>query len=111
MNKMFGFNLIGNKMKHIFWLLMVFLMTINLSCKKGTSVKMTVVRDCTGTYLRKGGKDYHVCNLEKVTLFNDGQDVIVNYKKLKKCNGSGNDMIVCLMFHENEGWVEVTEIE
>lgn len=90
---------------------MVFLMTINLSCKKGTSVKMTVVRDCTGTYLRKGGKDYHVCNLEKVTLFNDGQDVIVNYKKLKKCNGSGNDMIVCLMFHENEGWVEVTEIE
>ncbi len=98
-------------MKNILLLLMVLLMSMNFSCKKCVSTKMTVVQDCTGTYLRNNGKDYQVCNLEKLTAFSDGQEVLVQYKLLKKCHGSANDMFVCLMVHISEGWVEVIEIK
>ena len=71
---------------------------------------MIVVRDCTGTYLQKDGKDYQVCNLEKVQAFAAGQSVTVSYKKLSVCKGSAADAIVCLMLHANEGWIEVVDI-
>lgn len=72
---------------------------------------MVVIRDCTGTYLRKDGKDYRVCNLERVEAYANGIEVRVSYKKLQECKGSGADQIVCMMVHDNEGWIEVIEIE
>ena len=81
------------------------------SCKKERNKTVTVIKDCTGAYLRDNGKDFHVCNPEKVASFENGSEVISNYKKLKVCNGSAKDDIVCEMLHINEGWVEVEKIE
>ena len=81
------------------------------SCKKEFNETVTVERDCTGTYLRFDGKDYHVCNLEKVASFADGVTVKARFKKLRACNGSARDAIVCAMIHPNEGWIEVSSIE
>lgn len=87
----------------------IFLLTL-FACKKERNKTVTVVRDCTGTYLRFEGKDYHVCNLEKVSTFTDGATVKATFKKIKECNGSAKDAIVCYVLHENEGWVDVEKI-
>jgi len=98
-------------MKNILNFLIAFFILTSAACQKENKVPMTVVRDCTGTYLQKDGKDYLVCNLEKVKNFADGTKVTASYKRLKECKGSGIDQIVCLMYHQNEGWIEVTDIK
>jgi hypothetical protein len=80
-------------------------------CKKEINQTVTVERDCTGTYLRFDGKDYHVCNPEKVASFSDGATARAKFKKIGECNGSARDTIVCKMLHPNEGWIEVSKIE
>ena len=87
------------------------LILVVFSCKKNSDKSGTVVRDCSGTYLRFENKDYHVCNLEKVAPFEDGTVVTANYKQLDACNGSGNNQIVCAMYHPHEGWIQVLDIK
>lgn len=77
------------------------------SCKKQDAEKMTVVRDCTGTYLRHEGKDYLVCNLEKLAPYEDGAFVMANFRKISECDEPNNDVVVCYMYHPNEGWINV----
>lgn len=72
---------------------------------------MTVPRDCTGTYLNYNGKDYRVCNLEAVASFPGGSSVTATFKKIKKCTDSAQDAFVCMMVHENEGWITVEKIK
>jgi hypothetical protein len=92
-------------MKNLFYILFIL---ITISCKK-INKQVTVVRDCTGTYLRLDEKDYHVCNLEKIATFNDGAIITASFKKISVCNGSAVNSAVCSMLHKNEGWVEVTK--
>lgn len=80
------------------------------SCKKQDLESITVVKDCTGTYLRYEGKDYQVCNIEKLMSYSDGEMVHANFRKIEKCNGTAMDVIVCFMLHPNEGWIEVERI-
>ena len=88
------------------------LVTLAVSCKKQDSdmQTVTVVRDCTGTYLRYQEKDYQVCNLEKLNSYADGAVVLANFRKISQCTGSANDAVVCYMLHPNEGWIEVEKI-
>lgn len=80
------------------------------ACNKERCDNMTVVRDCTGTYLRVDQKDYHVCNTEKLASFSDGAQVKASFKKVKDCPAREKE-IVCMMYHANEGWIEVKKIE
>jgi hypothetical protein len=98
-------------MKSLIQLFLCLAISLSIACTKERNVNMIVIRDCTGTYLQKEGKDYHVCNLEKVKAFSDGAQVRASYKRLNECKGSGIDQIVCMMYHENEGWIEVLSIE
>lgn len=95
----------------IYLLLPMFVFSLS-SCReeKKDFVKVTVIRDCTGTYLRWNNKDYHVCNLEKSASFADGASAMASFKKIGACTGSANDQIVCYMLHANEGWIEVEDI-
>jgi hypothetical protein len=88
----------------------IFLLTL-FACKKERNKSVTVERDCTGTYLLLDGKDYQVCNLEMVSSFPDGATVTATFRKIKECNGSAKDAIVCDMVHKNDGWVEVEKIK
>ena len=94
-------------MKNLLFILIMLL----VSCKKNDCVKAELVKDCTGVYLRIDSKDYQVCNLEKVSAFNNGAKISVSYKKISECKGTASDQVVCLMYHANEGWVEVLKIE
>ena len=94
-------------MKKIIFLATTITMLTFVACKKVKNETMTVVRDCTGTYLRLNEKDYNVCNLEKVLSFPDRVSVIATFKKINNCTSRA----VCHTFHENEGWIYVEKIK
>ena len=98
------------KTNHLIFLFFLAFTTMFSSCKKERNQTVIVVRDCTGTYLRLDGKDYHVCNLEKVSSFSDCDTVTATFKKIKECNGSAKGTIVCYVVHVNEGWIEVDKL-
>jgi hypothetical protein len=80
-----------------------------ISCKKEKLRSMTVVKDCTGVYLRVDGKDYHVCNDGLLEKYSSGASVMATVKTISDCPEQ-SDRIVCMMFHENEGWVEIVSL-
>jgi len=77
------------------------------SCHKDCK-SMIVVRDCTGTYLQDDGKDYQVCNKEKLAGYTNGETVNARYHKISDCTG---DEVICMMVHVSEGWIEVDEVK
>jgi hypothetical protein len=85
--------------------------SLALSSCKVLEDKSTVIRDCTGTYLRINSKDYHICNPEAIASVAAEKEITAQYVKLKECNGSAKDGMVCMMYHENEGWIEVKKIK
>lgn len=87
----------------------IFLFTL-IACEKEHTENVTVIKDCTGSYLRFEGKDYLICNREKAEPFSHGQAVTATFTEIKDCNGSAKDAIVCMMLHENEGWIEIEKI-
>lgn len=103
-------NLKLKAMKNIVLMILFFTGVLMVSCKKVPLSEVVVVRDCTGTYLRKDGKDYMVCNLEQVSQFEDGTKLRASFKRINQCKGSAADQIVCMMVHQNEGWIEVLKV-
>lgn len=79
------------------------------SCTKVNYKNATVIKDCTGSYLRINEKDYHICNDETVENYQSGEEVTASFKKIENC--SNDTLIVCELYHQNEGWIEVTEVK
>jgi hypothetical protein len=98
-------------MKSVLYITTAILLFTFCACTKESGKTAIVVKDCSGTYLRVDGKDYHVCNLEKTDPFADSATVTVVFKSIAECNGSAKDAVICFMLHENEGWIEVEEIK
>lgn len=96
-------------MKNLVLMATVFAVTL-ISCKKENDQIVTVIRDCTGTYLRWEGNDYQVCNPEKISAFQDGSTATAVFKKIKDCNSKASAPAVCYMLHLNEGWIEIIKI-
>lgn len=89
-------------------LLLIITSILLISCSKIDGKNMVVVKDCTGSYLRLHDKDYQVCNIEIVEDFEDGSRVKASFERIDSCE---NNWIACFMYHENEGWINITEIE
>ena len=98
-------------MKRLICIAMSIVFLSFFSCKKTSTESMTVLKNCTGVYLRFENKIYHVCNPEMVSSFGDGTSVTATFRKIKECNGSAKDAIVCMMVFRNDGWVEVEQIK
>jgi len=82
------------------------------SCvKSNVNVAATLVKDCTGVYLRINNKDYHVCNTELTANMASGTPVLVSFTKIDACTGTASNAIVCMMLHDNEGWVTINSIK
>jgi len=94
--------------KSIFTLLLVLLVVIT-GCTK--QKKATVVRDCSGVYLNMNGKDYRVCNIEKISNYKHGQEITASFKRLSSCDESANDQPVCFMLHQYEYWIKITKVK
>ena len=93
-----------------------FLLTITLailtSCNK-ENTSATVIRDCTGTYLRFSSKDWPVCNSDFISEIPNNEKIKVTYKKVEsgKCVDKGKP--VCMMVHPNTAkeWIEITKVK
>ncbi|MNK46477.1 hypothetical protein D3C87_652610 [compost metagenome] len=71
----------------------------------------TIVRDCTGTYVRVAeNEDYLVCNADILATKNDGEKVSVVYDYTKECK-ERDGKIMCMMFHENKGMISIKNVK
>ncbi|GGG52793.1 hypothetical protein [Epilithonimonas arachidiradicis] len=71
----------------------------------------TIVRDCTGTYLRVAeNEDYLVCNAEILESKKDGEKVSLVYDNTDKCP-ERDGKIMCMMYHENKGMIRVKSVK
>lgn len=71
----------------------------------------TIVRDCTGTYLRvKENEDYLVCNSEILQSKKEGEKVSVVFDKTDKCP-ERDGKIMCMMYHENKGMIRIKSVQ
>lgn len=81
-----------------------------LSCATADSKKnATVIRDCTGTYLRIDSKDYLVCNESVLKPFATNAAVSAKFNKITECKEHEGKM-VCMMYHENEGLIRINSV-
>lgn len=75
-----------------------------------TKQKMQVVKDCSGTYVKYNDADYQVCNKDVLTKLNNGDWIVASFYKLNECTEKQDD-VICMLYHENKGWVKVYDVE
>jgi len=92
-------------------LALVFFLFFSVSCKKECYRTAVVIRDCTGTYLQISGKDFKVCNVEKVSPFAEGTILNLTFNEVNTCPGSENEEVFCSMNHATEGCIEDGKIQ
>lgn len=92
------------------YLYMLFLLVPVLGgCNKPQEQDMTVVRDCSGTYLRLNNKDYQVCNTATTNNFAVGTRVKVVFRSAGECKEATG--AVCELYHPSEGWIKIVHIK
>lgn len=96
-------------MKYVNFLMILITFGLFTACSSVSGIKATVVRDCTGTYVRVDGKDHLVCNKDKLSSFSEGDTVLVRFKPTSYCN-ENKDEVVCMMYHQHEGLVKVVNV-
>lgn len=80
------------------------------ACDK-TYKEMTVVKDCSGVYLRsEEGADYFVCNDDKLDSYNSGDAIKVETESVNECYGLLEE-VTCTDPHPFKGKVEVVQIK
>lgn len=94
-------------MKSLFFTALLFL-TLLFSCEKSGKNEAIIIKNCTGTYLRISGKEYKVCNHQKLAGYNHGISVTATYKHLKKCDDPAT---YCMMVYPNDGLIKVINIK
>ena len=67
------------------------------------------VRDCTGSYLRIDMQDYKICNASDFDAIITGTVVEAKFEKTLQCTAT-EDKPVCLMQHEFEGWINISNL-
>lgn len=81
-----------------------------LSCSslvKNNAETGSIVRDCTGTYIRIVGKgDFLVCNDKLIKDKKDGENLSLSYELTKDCT-ERDGIVTCMMFHENKGMIRI----
>jgi len=92
---------------------LLILIIILPSCNRKYSQSASIVRDCTGTYLRWKDADYYVVNDETTDKFDDAEEVKVTFKDVTKNADklTFENESSCMLYHAIEGFVEIKKIE
>ncbi|MCC7050772.1 MAG: hypothetical protein IT239_03210 [Bacteroidia bacterium] len=77
------------------------------SCKK-TSYEMTIIRNCTGTYVNYDNADHLVNNREKLVEYNDGQKINGKVEIVTTYDERG---AVCAMYYPFKDIVRVSNVK
>ena len=98
-------------MKNLSLAAVLFIILQSFACKKANNIDATVVRDCTGTYLRVNTTDYKVCNKAKLKSHDDGELVNATFKIINEGKCESDEDIVCMMYHEFKEKIVVTKVD
>lgn len=90
-------------MKYIY---LIILPVLLFSCSKQGESKVTIEKNCTGTYIKTSNKTYLVCNDQDLPYSSSGDEVTLKYKLIDKCD-SHMDRIICMLYFEHDGIVEI----
>ena len=71
-------------------------------------MEATVIKDCTGVYLRIDSVDYKVCNVEKTENIIDEQKIQATFKNCRNPNESRS---ICMLYHPFESYIKLCEIK
>lgn len=93
--------------------ILIFALLIFTSCEKKHTTTTTVIRDCTGTYLRVDNKDLPVCNSVILSDKENGTNIIATFKKGGDNKCEDRDMPHCTMVHPYAvgEWIRITKVE
>ena len=87
-------------------LIILSLLLITACAKSKTNALL--IKDCTGSYLRIGEKDYLISNNTIVENIETNTELDVSYNEVDEIE---SNEFVCLMYHEYKGIVEITKIK
>ena len=96
-------------MRKLSLLFVVFLLVFTVSSCQKMNGKMTVVKNCTGTYLKYLGKSYLVCNEEVMLKYQNNDKVHATVKKITDCDFKNEPM--CMYYYHSHGIVEVLKVK
>ena len=96
------------KFKLEFHLVIMLLLYQAFACTKTDYETRTVIKNCTGVYLRIDSKDYFVCNPEKLAKYGNNAEIKVAYSMCSECTSDGP---VCLLVYPNNGWLKINKVK
>lgn len=79
-----------------------------LSCNKENDKKVTVIRDCTGTYLQINNNEYKVCNPEKIKNYIHGTTIVASYRITSNCK---ENSFACQLYHPFKDYVKINRVK
>lgn len=90
----------------------IFIFIAFLSAKPDQKETITVIKDCTGKYLRIDKKDYPICNSEVVSTIANETKVKATFEKIGNTKCPERNQAHCQMVHEYPMayWIKVTKI-
>lgn len=77
------------------------------SCTRENLNKVIVVKDCTGSYLEVNGKDFGVCNIERLERYADRDAIHAKFILLNECTAAAVRVPVCEIYHSHEGRIQI----
>ena len=76
------------------------------SCGITQEMQGTIVKDCTGTYIRHNNIDYKICNESEIGTAYVDQRITVNYSEVKECKNVSS----CPIYHPAAKNIKVKKI-
>lgn len=98
-------------MKNLKPLILIFTIVMLFSCKKESYTNATIIKNCTGTYLRVLDKEYFVCNVKKTASFDNQQKVLASFNLIKECKSLSIGNPICAMYYPNNGIANINAIK
>ncbi len=84
------------------------ILVVMVSCQK--DIPVTVIKDCTGTYIRVNSRDLFVCNYELLDSYAHNTVINVSYGTLNRCDKK-DTITRCTMAHTFDKFVKIKTIE
>jgi len=86
---------------------------LSFTCTKKHYKRSTVIKDCTGVYLRVLDKDLPVCNSDLLSAYADGTEIESQFSYLKNEICEEKNKVHCTMVHPHAtgNWIIITRIK
>lgn len=94
-------------MKKLVCFLTILAVSLFISCGKKNYEPATVVRNCTGTYLRINSKHYFVCNPQKIASYGDQSQIKAAYAICSQCS---DGYFHCEMLWPFDGYLIIDKV-